>query len=105
RAGQGLSCAMMRRKLRQFVRVVGEGPAVAGVVGCTGGGQTNSGFMFVARKPLAERDASVSQVIGRLRAKLGQVAGARLFLQRVQDSRVGGRQSAALYQYTLQSDA
>src|SRR5207237_170085 len=66
--------------------------------------QTNSGFMFVALKPLAERDASVSQVIGRLRPKLGQVAGARLFLQPVQDIRVGGRQSNALYQYTLQSD-
>src|SRR5206468_8184797 len=63
-----------------------------------------SGFMFVALKPLAERDASVAQVIARLRPKLGQVAGARLFLQPVQDIRVGGRQSNALYQYTLQSD-
>src|SRR5438105_10830656 len=84
--------------------MVGEDPAVASVVGFTGGGQTNSGFMFVALKPLAERDAAVSQVIGRLRPKLGQVAGARLFLQPVQDIRVGGRQSNALYQYTVQSD-
>ena len=103
-ADQSISFQMMRQKLRQFVRIVGEDPAVASVVGFTGGGQTNSGFMFVALKPLAERDASVSQVIGRLRPKLGQVAGARLFLQPVQDIRVGGRQSNALYQYTLQSD-
>jgi multidrug efflux pump len=103
-ADQSISFQMMRQKLRQFVRIVGEDPAVANVVGFTGGGQTNSGFMFVALKPLAERDASVSQVIGRLRPKLGQVAGARLFLQPVQDIRVGGRQSNALYQYTLQSD-
>src|SRR5205823_203839 len=103
-ADQSISFQMMRQKLRQFVRIVGEDPAVASVVGFTGGGQTNSGFMFVALKPLAERDASVSQVIGRLRPKLGQVAGDRLFLQPVQDIRVGGRQSNALYQYTLQSD-
>jgi multidrug efflux pump len=103
-ADQSISFQMMRQKLRQFVRIVGEDPAVASVVGFTGGGQTNSGFMFVALKPLAERDASVGQVIGRLRPKLGQVAGARLFLQPVQDIRVGGRQSNALYQYTLQSD-
>jgi multidrug efflux pump len=103
-ADQSISFQMMRQKLRQFVRIVGEDSAVASVVGFTGGGQTNSGFMFVALKPLAERDASVGQVIGRLRPKLGQVAGARLFLQPVQDIRVGGRQSNALYQYTLQSD-
>ncbi|HMA51679.1 MAG TPA: efflux RND transporter permease subunit, partial [Magnetospirillaceae bacterium] len=44
------------------------------------------------------------QVIGRLRGKLAQVPGARLFLQASQDVRVGGRQSNAQYQYTLQAD-
>ena len=33
-----------------------------------------------------------------------QVSGARLFLQAQQDLRIGGRQSAAEYQYTLTSD-
>jgi multidrug efflux pump len=103
-ADQSISFQLMRQKLRQFVRIVGEDPAAANVVGFTGGGQTNSGFMFVALKPLAERDASVGQVIARVRGKLAQVPGARLFLQPVQDIRVGGRQSNALYQYTLQSD-
>jgi multidrug efflux pump len=103
-ADQSISFQLMRQKLRQFVRIVGEDPAAANVVGFTGGGQTNSGFMFVALKPLAKRDASVGQVIARLRGKLAQVPGARLFLQPVQDIRVGGRQSNALYQYTLQSD-
>src|SRR6266513_1551434 len=54
-ADQSISFQMMRQKLRQFVRIVGEDPAVGSVVGFTGGGQTNSGFMFVALKPLAER--------------------------------------------------
>jgi len=103
-ADQSISFQLMREKLKEFVKIVGQDPAAANVVGFTGGGQTNSGFMFVALKPLAERDASVSQVMARLRGKLAQVPGARLFLQPVQDIRVGGRQSNALYQYTLQSD-
>ena len=53
---------------------------------------------------LSERDASVDQVIARLRPKLAQVPGGRLYLAAVQDIRAGGRQSNAQYQYTLQSD-
>jgi multidrug efflux pump len=103
-ADQSISFQLMREKLKEFVKIVGQDPAVASVVGFTGGGQTNSGFVFVALKPLAERNLAVDQVIGRLRGRLAQVSGARLFLQPVQDIRVGGRQSFALYQYTLLSD-
>ena len=103
-ADQSISFQLMKDKLTEFITIVGKDPAVASVVGFTGGGQTNSGFVFIALKPLAERDASVEQVIGRLRPQLGRVAGARLFLQPVQDIRVGGRQSNALYQYSLQGD-
>src|SRR5207302_844316 len=103
-ADQSISFQSMREKLKEFVKIVRQDPAVQSVVGFTGGGQTNSGFVFVALKPLAERELSVDQVMGRLRGKLARVPGARLFLQPVQDIRVGGRQSNALYQYTLQSD-
>jgi multidrug efflux pump len=103
-ADQSISFQLMRTKLRQFIRIIGQDPAVGSVVGFTGGGQTNSGFVFVALKPLAERGVSSGEVIGRLRGKLAQVPGARLFLQPVQDIRVGGRQSNALYQYTLQGE-
>src|SRR5438046_6471755 len=103
-ADQSISFQMVRQMLRQFVRIVGADPAVQSVVGFTGGGQTNSGFVFVALKPLAERDIAVDQVMARLRGKLAQVPGARLFLQPVQDIRAGGRQSNALYQYTVQGD-
>src|SRR5438270_3016553 len=103
-ADQSISFQLMKDKLTEFITIVGKDPAVASVVGFTGGGQTNSGFVFIALKPLSERNLSVEQVIGRLRPQLGRVAGARLFLQPVQDIRVGGRQSNALYQYTLQGD-
>ena len=103
-ADQSISFQLMRQKLDQFIAIIREDPAIASVVGFTGGGQTNSGFVFTALKPRSERDLSVDQVIARLRPKLARVAGARLFLQAVQDIRAGGRQSNALYQYTLSGD-
>jgi multidrug efflux pump len=108
-ADQAISFQSMSGKLRQFIKIVQADPAVDTVVGFTGGGsggggQTNSGFLFVALKAKAQR-ISADQVIARLRPKLNQVAGARLFLQAVQDIRVGGRQSNAQYQYTLQGDS
>jgi multidrug efflux pump len=105
RADQSISFQSMRRKFRQFVAIVREDPAVENVVGFTGGFQTNSGFLFATLKPLGERNISADQVIQRLRAKLGQVAGASLFMQAVQDIRVGGRQSNSQYQFTLQGDS
>ncbi|HWH68817.1 MAG TPA: efflux RND transporter permease subunit, partial [Candidatus Sulfotelmatobacter sp.] len=80
-------------------------PAVANVMAFTGGGgAANSGFVYVGLKPLAERQISSSQVVNRLRPKLAQVPGASVFMQAGQDLRIGGRQSNAQYQYTVQSD-
>ena len=104
RADQAISFQLMRQKLTQFINIVKNDAAVDSVVGFTGGGQTNGGFVFVSLKPLAERKASADEVIARLRRELAQVAGARLFLQAVQDIRAGGRQSNAQYQFTLQGD-
>lgn len=103
-ADQAISFQLMSEKLSQFVDIVKNDPAVDTVAGFTGGGQTNSGFMFVSLKPLAERKLSADQVIARLRRELAVVPGATLYLQAVQDIRVGGRQSNAQYQYTLQGD-
>src|SRR4051794_808349 len=104
RADQSASFEQMRHKLERFIRILGADPAIASVTGFTGGGRTNAGFVFVALKPLAERGVSAARVVARLRPKLAQVAGARLYLQAVQDIRIGGRESFAQYQYTLQSD-
>jgi multidrug efflux pump len=105
RADQSISFQAMRRKFRQFVEIVRSDPAIESVAGFTGGGQTNSGFIFATLKPLSERDVTADQVIQRLRPKLAQVPGANLFLQAVQDIRVGGRQGNAQYQFTLQADS
>ncbi len=103
-ADQSISFQAMRGKLASFIDIVGKDPAVESVIGFTGGGQRNTGMMFVTLKPLAERELSADQVIGRLRKKLAHEPGANLFLQAVQDIRVGGRSANAQYQFTLQAD-
>jgi multidrug efflux pump len=103
-ADQSISFQAMRQKLTDFMTIVSTDPAVENVVGFTGGVQRNSGRMFVALKPLSERQETADQVIARLRIKLAKEPGASLFLQPVQDIRIGGRQSNAQYQYTLQAD-
>ncbi len=106
RAEQDISFPAMQGKLRAFVDIVRADPDVVSVVGFTGGqggNATNTGRMFVVLKPWGERKLSVDLVIQRLRGKLGVVPGATLFLQAVQDVRIGGRIGNAQYQYTLQS--
>jgi len=103
-ADQSTSFQSMRGKLQAFVEIVRKDPAVASVTAFTGGDQTNSGRMFIALKPLAERKISADGVIARLRGKTSSVAGASLFLQSVQDIRMGGRPGGGQFQYSLQSD-
>ncbi|CAH1212045.1 multidrug efflux pump RND permease subunit MdtC [Candidatus Nitrotoga sp. BS] len=103
-ADQSISFQAMEEKLATFVKIVSQDPAVESVVGFTGGGQVNTGRVFVGLKPLAERQLSADKVIARLRRKLAHEPGAKMFLQSVQDIRVGGRASDAQYQYTIQAD-
>ncbi|MEC5343209.1 multidrug efflux RND transporter permease subunit MdtC [Brenneria populi] len=103
-ADQSISFQAMTQKLQNFMAIVRSDPAVNNVTGFTGGWRTNSGSMFIALKPLSERDVSAQQVISRLRGKLAQEPGANLFLMAVQDIRIGGREANAGYQYTLLAD-
>ena len=103
-ADQSISFQAMRQKLAAFIEIVRADPGVASVVGFTGGSQRNTGSMFVTLKPLAERGESADRIVARLRTRLAQEPGADLFLNPVQDIRVGGRQSRATYQYTIQAD-
>ncbi len=103
-ADQSISFQAMRPKLAAFIDIIRSDPAVENVVGFTGGQQRNTGTMFVQLKPLAERKDSAEAIIARLRVKLAKEPGANLFLNPVQDIRIGGRQSQATYQFTLQAD-
>ncbi|MBC7603070.1 MAG: efflux RND transporter permease subunit [Ramlibacter sp.] len=104
RADQSISFQAMQDKLQQLVDIIREDPAVENVVGFTGGGRAGGGFMFVNLKRGVAGAEKGQAVIARLRPKLARVTGVSLFLNPVQDVRVGGRQSNSTYQYTLKSD-
>ena len=104
RADQSISFEAMQGKLRELVDIIRRDPAVETVVGFTGGGRAGGGFMFANLKPLSQRKERGQAVIARLRPQLAQVTGVSLFLNPVQDVRMGGRQSNSTYQYTLKSD-
>jgi multidrug efflux pump len=103
-ADQDTSFQAMQKKLAQFVNTVMLDPEVESANGFLGGGTVNAGRMFISLKPFNERKHTADQIIARLRGKLAHVPGATLVLQPVQDIRVGGRPSAAQYQFTLQGD-
>jgi multidrug efflux pump len=106
RADQSISFQAMQQKLRQLVNVIKSDPAVDTVVGFTGGSRAGGGFMFINLKPAADRAKGESgqAVIARLRPKLARITGVSMFLNPVQDLRMGGRSSNSTYQYTLKSD-
>jgi multidrug efflux pump len=110
-AAQDISFPAMRDKQRDLAQRVLDDPAVASVTAFVGGngpggGSSNIGNMFVALKPLNQRPGRVSadEVVNRLRRKLTSVPGATLYLQAQQDIQIGGRGSAAQYQYTLSDE-
>jgi multidrug efflux pump len=105
RGPQDSSFPAMDNSIRQIGAVIKNDPAVANVIAFTGGGgATNTGNLYVALKPLGDRKLSAPKIIDRLRPQLNRLPVASSFLQAVQDLRIGGRSSNAMYQYTLQSD-
>jgi multidrug efflux pump len=102
---QDSSFPAMNDAIQKIEAVIKKDPAVDNVIAFTGGGgATNTGNLFVALKPLNQREISAAEVIGRIRPQLNRLPVASAFLQPSQDLRIGGRGSAALYQYTIQSD-
>jgi multidrug efflux pump len=109
-AAQDVSFQTMERKLKRVMEIMKEDPDVqyvTGFIGGTGGpsGSPNSARIFATLTPFEKRGINAEQVMGRLRKKLSGVAGAPTYLQLVQDLRVGGRASSAMYQYTLQAES
>jgi multidrug efflux pump len=109
---QDASFAVMDNSVRALVSVIKADPAVEHVNAYTGG--SNGGFIFTALKPLGSqckesptcpvRQTTAPDIINRLRPKMNRLPVASAFMQAAQDLRIGGRSSAALYQYTIQSD-
>ena len=105
-AAQDISFTEMMRRQVALGEIIQQDPAIAsvGMVAGSGGptASLNNGRVFITLKPKDQRDVSIQQVISRLRTKLNEVEGARLFMQPAQDVNVGGRLSRTQFQYTLQ---
>ncbi len=103
-AAQDISFADMKTRQEALGNIVQADPDVASVAMSIGGSGSalNTGRMFITLKPRDERAASAQQIIARLRPKLEQVEGARLFMQAAQDVRLGGRPTRTQFEYTLQ---
>ena len=101
-AAQDISFAGMEKLMTGYVAIVQADPAIESVTAFIGGG--NTGRMFCSLKPNDQRKETADQVIARLRGKTAHLPGGTLYMQPVQDIRIGGRPSSSQYQYTLQGD-
>jgi len=101
-AAQDISYAGMEKLMTEYVAIVQTDPAIENVTAFVGSG--NSGRLFASLKPNNQRKENADQIIARLRGRTAHIAGGSLFMQPVQDLRLGGRPSATQYQYTLQGD-
>ncbi|MFM8397003.1 MAG: efflux RND transporter permease subunit, partial [Pirellula sp.] len=105
-ADQGTSFQAMVDLCEKFAKAVSDEQAIDRVLvstggGGPGGGGTNNARMFVTLKPLDQRTQTIDELLAAIRKKTGGISGANLFMQAVQDLRIGGRPSGAQFQYTL----
>jgi hydrophobe/amphiphile efflux-1 (HAE1) family protein len=106
---QDVSFPDLKEKVLKLAAIVSKDPGIEDTVAFAGGrGNVNSGFMFMALKPEADRQKTgdtAQVIIDRLRPQVSNIPGAILYLQAFQDLRIGGRSSATEYQYTLTADS
>jgi multidrug efflux pump len=101
---QDMSFLSMQEKMKQYLQILSADPATQNALAFTSGGAENTSNVRVELIPLEERKANTDQIIARLRPKLAAVPGATLFMQAVQDVRIGARTASSQYQYTLQGE-
>jgi HAE1 family hydrophobic/amphiphilic exporter-1 len=103
---QDISFESMGVHQREAAAIVKANPNVANVnsfVGATGFSPAlNTGRMFIALKPLSERQNPILDVIQQLRRETARVPGISVFFQPIQNIQLGGRLSKSQYQFTLQ---
>jgi multidrug efflux pump subunit AcrB len=106
RAAPDISFEAMKELQQRATRIVLSDPAVAHVGSSVGASSynasVNNGRLFISLKPPSERgNVTSQQVINRLRPKLLDVGGMRVFMFPAQDIRAGGRSSSSSFQFTL----
>jgi multidrug efflux pump len=106
-APQSISFSAMAQRQQALADLILEDPDVATLssfIGVDGTNVTlNSGRLLIELKPHADRDASVLEVIDRLRERSRSVPGITLYLQPVQELTIEDRVSRTQYQFALTS--
>jgi multidrug efflux pump subunit AcrB len=106
-APQDISFTAMKARMEKLNEVLSTDPDVVHVSSFTGGSwgasAANTGNLFITLRERPARTATIDEVIARLRGKLAKVVGINLYLQAVQDLRLGGRSSRTQYQYSVQT--
>ncbi len=102
-----ISITAMKARQQQLAAIVAKDPNIAAFMSSVGSGgsrtTTNNGSVFMRLKPAGERPLDPDQIMQELRDQFAKVPGIRAYIQNPPAIQVGGRQSKAEYQYTLQS--
>lgn len=103
---QDASFTSMVAHQRTVADIVAQEPDIASFMSSVGAGgirpTANTGTVFMILKPASERNSTPDQIIQRLRPKLSEVPGIKVYMQNPPVIRIGGQLTAAQYQYTLQ---
>jgi HAE1 family hydrophobic/amphiphilic exporter-1 len=101
-ASQDISFDAMREHQLAAMKIVATDSNIDGFVSAIGGGTLNNGRMFMRLKNPSERKLNATQIIQELRPKFAQLPGMNVYLRNPPLVPIGGIQSKALYQYSLQ---
>ncbi len=105
-ADQSISFAEMSKLQQRVAAVILKDPAVESLssfIGVDGTNTTlNAGRIQINLKPLAQRNATASDIIRRLQPSLAKVDGITLYMQPIQDLTVEDIVSRTEYQYSLE---
>jgi HAE1 family hydrophobic/amphiphilic exporter-1 len=99
-AVEDISFPAMAELVQRVGNTLRDNPAVATVI--VNADETNNGRLFISLKPRAEREP-MEKVLENLRRDVRQIPGVNVYLNPIQNLRIGGRVSKSRYQYILKS--
>ncbi|AFY32749.1 efflux RND transporter permease subunit [Calothrix sp. PCC 7507] len=105
--GEDISFEEMVKHQQAVAAIARRDPNIAAfnssVGSAAGTNAANSGRIFISLKPREERKLNADQVVQELKPKLSGIPGIKVFLQNPPAINIGGQQTKAQYQFTLQS--
>ncbi|BBD58475.1 acriflavin resistance protein [Nostoc sp. HK-01] len=106
-AAEDISFDEMVKHQQAVAAIADRDPNIAAINSSVGAGGANSssntGRLFISLKPREERKLSADEIVQELRPKLSRIPGMKVFLQNPPAINIGGQQSKAQYQFSLQS--